>query len=172
MVERRILLGVVGRPHGVRGLVHVHSYTADPEDLSAYGALVDDAGRAWSLAWRGAGVAQLRDGSGSPLPDRTAAEKLTNTRLYIDRDRLPPAEAEEFYQADLLGLAARGMDGAALGRVAVVHDYGAGVSLEIAREGAAPLLVPFTRAAVPEVDVAGGFLVVDPPTEIEGERAA
>jgi 16S rRNA processing protein RimM len=172
MPERRILMGVVGRPHGVRGLVHVHSYTADPDDLCAYGQLSDDAGRAWTLSWRGTGVAELRDADGRAVGDRTEAEKLTNTRLYLDREKLPPADEEEFYQADLLGLAVRGADGAPLGEVAAVHDYGAGVSLEIARDGAAPLLVPFTREAVPVVDVAGGFVVVEPPQEIEGERAA
>jgi 16S rRNA processing protein RimM len=166
MPETRILMGTVGRPHGVRGLVHVHSFTAAPADLATYGPLVDDTGRGWTLSWRGAGVAELRDASGRALADRTAAEKLTNARLYLDRAQLPAVEEEEFYHSDLLGLAARGMDGAELGRVEAVHDYGAGVSLEIAREGAAPLLVPFTREAVPVVDVRAGLVVIDPPVEI------
>ena len=161
MSDPRILLGVVGRPHGVRGLLHVHSYTADPADLAAYGALVDDAGRRWTVAWRGEAVAELRDASGKPVVDRTAAEKLVNTRLYIDRDRLPEPEDDEFYLADLVGLDAFGADGSALGRVDAVHDYGAGTSLEIGT-----LLVPFTRACVPEVNIAGGRLVVVPPDEI------
>jgi 16S rRNA processing protein RimM len=165
MPASRILLGVVGRPHGVRGLLHVHSYTAEPGDLAAYGALSDDAGRRWTLAWRGAGVAELCDQAGRPVADRTAAERLVNTRLYIERDRLPAPEPDEFYLADLVGMAAFAPDGAALGRVAVVHDYGAGTSLEIAGEGA-PLLVPFTRACVPDVDVAAGRLVVVVPDEV------
>ncbi len=149
MPDARILLGVVGRPHGVRGLLHVHSYTADPADLARYGALLDEAGRRWTVAWRGDGVAELRDAAGKPVADRTAAERLVNTRLYIERDRLPEPDEDEFYLADLVGLAAVAPDGAVLGRVDAVHDYGAGASLEI---GA--LLVPFTRACVPEVDVA------------------
>ena len=159
-------MGVVGRPHGVRGLVRVHSYTADPSDLPRYAPLEDDAGRVWKLAWRGEGVAELRGADGKPVADRTAAEALVNTRLYVPRERLPEPGRDEFYLADLVGLRAVGADGAALGRVAVVHDYGAGASLEIERDGAAALLVPFTRACVPEVDVSAGQLVVVPPDEL------
>ncbi len=166
MPDARILLGVVGRPHGVRGLVHVHSYTADPADLAAYGPLLDETGRQWTLAWRGAGVAELRDAAGHALPDRSAAERLVNMRLSIERDRLPAPEEEEFYLADLVGMAAVTPDGASLGRVAVVHDYGAGASLEIVADGR-PLLVPFTRACVPEVDVAGARIVVVLPAEVD-----
>ena len=87
MPESRILMGVVGRPHGVRGLVRVHSYTADPADLPRYAPLEDDAGRVWKLAWRGEGVAELRGADGKPVADRTAAAALVNTRLYVPRDR-------------------------------------------------------------------------------------
>ncbi len=160
-------MGVVGRPHGVRGLVHVQSFTAEPAALAQYAPLHDDMGRPWSLAWRGDGVAELRDEQGRALPDRTAAERLTNLRLYVDRAQLPPPGEEEFYLADLVGLEARGIDGQPLGRVAQVHDYGAGTSLELAQDGVPPLIVPFTRAAVPEVDVAAGRLVVVPPTEVD-----
>lgn len=170
MPEPRILLGVIGRPHGVRGLVHVVSYTADPADLTAYGQLADDAGRPWSLVWRGTGVAELRDAQGVTLADRNAAEKLVNTRLYIDRDRLPAPDADEFYLSDLVGLTATAPEGQALGLVTVVHDYGAGASLEIVGEGA-PLLVPFTRACVPEVDLAQRRVVVVLPAEINVTQA-
>lgn len=167
MGARRILMGVIGRPHGVRGLVRVHSYTADPAGLPEYGPFVDDRGRRFSVRWRGEGVAELAeliDGKPVPVTDRTAAGKLVNLRLYAERDRLPPPAADEFYLADLIGLEAYRADGAPLGRVAAVHDYGAGTSLEI---GA--LLVPFTREAVPEVDLAAGRLTVVPPAEIAGE---
>ena len=165
MPDARILLGVVGRPHGVRGLVHVHSYTADPADLAAYGPLLDEAGRHWTLAWRGTGVAELRDAAGHAVADRSAAERLVNTRLSIERAKLPAPDEDEFYLADLVGMAAVTADGATLGRVAVVHDYGAGASLEVAGEGQ-PLLVPFTRACVPEVDVAAARIVVVLPDEV------
>ncbi len=178
MPDPRILMGVVGRPHGVRGLVHVHSYTAEPADLSRYNPLLDEAGRAWSLAWRGEGVAELRDAAGRPVSDRTEAERLVNTRLLVDRNRLPTPDGEEFYLADLVGLEARNADGLRIGQVSAVHDYGAGTSLEIERAGpggdrrAASLIVPFTRQAVPGIDVAGGHLTVVPPHEVELREAA
>lgn len=166
MDARRILLGVIGRPHGVRGLVHVTSHTDDPAALAGYGPLADERGRRWTLAWRGEGIAELRDEAGRAVADRSEAEALVNLRLYADRDRLPQAEADEFYLADLIGLSAVDGTGAALGRVAHVHDYGAGASLEIIREGAAPLLVPFTRTSVPEVDLAAGCVTVFPPKAV------
>ena len=175
MCDRRILMGVVGRPHGVRGLVHVHSYTADPADLAGYGVLLDEAGRKWTLAWRGEGVAALSDSDGRVVADRGAAERLTNTKLYVERDRLPPPDPEEFYLADLVGMTALDAAGQTLGRVTVVHDYGAGTSLEIERSGTAALLVPFTRACVPSVDPGAATLVVVPPDEVlvfDEERAA
>ncbi len=157
-------MGVVGRPHGVRGLVRVHSYTADPADLPSYGPFHDANGRVFSLRWRGEGIAELSeiiDGRAVPVADRTRADKLVNVRLYAERDRLPPPDEEEYYLVDLLGLQAVGPDGTPLGRVDAVHDYGAGTSLEI---GA--LILPFTRACVPSVDLAAGRVTVVPPAEI------
>jgi 16S rRNA processing protein RimM len=165
--ESRILMGVIGRPHGVRGWVRITSYG---EDLTVYGPLSDAKGRRFVLRSRGAGVAEvaeLVEGAEVKLADRAAAEKLTNTRLYVERERLPEPEPDEFYLADLVGLAACDAAGAGFGTVTAVHDYGAGVSLEIGREGVPPLLVPFTRAAVPEVDVAQGRVVVAPPEEFD-----
>jgi 16S rRNA processing protein RimM len=147
MAGEPILMGVVGRPHGVRGLVHVQSYTAAPADLDRYNPLVDELGRAWNLAWRG--------------------EKLTNMRLFVTRDRLPAVAEDEFYLADLVGLTARRVDGTPFGRVGAVHDYGAGTFLDIAQAGAANMLVPFTRAAVPHVDLAAGCVTIAPPEELE-----
>ena len=158
MPQNRILLGVIGRPHGVRGLVRVVSHTADPANLTAYSPLTDDRGRRFTLRWRGEGlaeVAELGDGTPVMVTDRTAAERLVNTRLYVDRAQLPEPDAEEFYVADLIGMAAIDAAGKVLGAVATVHDYGAGVSLEIVRDGAPPLLVPFTEASIPEVDSSG-----------------
>ena len=167
MPDNLILMGVVGRPHGVRGLVHLHSYAAEPDSLADYPSLRDDRGRSWTLVWRGAGIAELRDGEGRALDSREAAAAMTNRRLYVPREALPPAGEDEFYLADLVGLEARDGGDAVIGRVAEVHDYGAGPSLEIAREGAGPLLLPFTRACVPVVDVAGGFVRIELPDEVE-----
>ena len=164
MSEARIQLGVIGRPHGVRGLVRVHSYTAAPADLPEYGPFEDARGRVFALRFVSDGVAEVSEiAGGRPVPvrDRAVAEALVNTPLFVPRARLPAAAADEFYLADLVGLAAFAPDGAALGRVAVVHDYGAGASLEIGAH-----LVPFTRACVPVVDVAGGRVTVVLPDEV------
>lgn len=158
-------MGVIGRPHGVRGHVHVRSYTEDPDALADYGPFTDGRGRLFRLRWVSEGVAELAEllaGKPVPVRDRTAAEALVNTRLYVDRDALPEPEEDEFYLADLVGLAAVNVDGTELGTVAAVHDYGAGTSLEIGT-----MLIPFTRACVPTIDLAAGRLVVLPPDEIE-----
>ena len=175
MPETRIQLGVIGRAHGVRGLVRVTSHTADPADLTAYGPLFDEAGRVFTLRWKADGVAevsQIIDGVAVKVADRTAAEKLTNTRLFVDRSMLPAADDDEYYLADLVGLSAFDADGARIGVVSVVHDYGAGASLEIERDGASALLLPFTKACVPVVDITAGRLVVALPDEIIVEPTA
>jgi 16S rRNA processing protein RimM len=164
--DRFILLGVVGRAHGVRGLVRVTSHTADPAALTGYGPLSDPSGRRFTLRWVGEGIAEIADvtdGTPVKVADRTAAERLTNTKLFIERDRLPAPEDDEYYLADLIGLTAVGADGVPLGVVSAVHDYGAGASIEIAGS----LLLPFTAACVPEVNIAAGHLTVAPPDETE-----
>ena len=167
-----ILLGVIGRPHGVRGLLRVASYTADPADLAAYGVLSDAGGRLFDVVWRAAGTAEVSefiDGRRVKVSTREAAEKLTNTKLFVARDRLPPPDEDEFYFSDVIGLAAVDAAGLAVGVVTAVHDYGAGISLEIERAKGDNLLIPFTRAAVPVVDIGAGRVVVNPPHEVPGE---
>jgi 16S rRNA processing protein RimM len=169
MSDGRILMGVVGRPHGVRGLLHVHSYAAVPADLSAYGVLSDERGDRWTLRWRGEGIAELSDATGRTVKDREAAAALVNRRLYVERDRLPEPDEDEFYLSDLIGLSVveRASNGEqAIGRVLAVHDYGAGPSLEIG-QGGRSIILPFTRACVPEVEIASGRIVVVMPDEIE-----
>ncbi len=159
------MLGVIGRPHGVQGLVRVTSYA---DDLTAYGPLRDANGRKFVLRNRGGGIAQvaeLVDGLEVRVADRTAAEKLANVRLYVDRAQLPEPEPDEFYLADLIGLMAVDVAGAELGKISAVHDYGAGASLEIV--GHTSTIVPFTRACVPQVDIPAGRLTVALPEEIE-----
>ena len=171
-----IAMGVIGRPHGVRGLVHVASFTADPADLATY-PLQDERGRRFVLEWRGEGIAAIGEvvdgeaaGGGTRwVRDRDAAAKLTNLRLYAPREALPPAAEDEFYLADLVGMAAFDAEGKALGTVDAVHDYGAGASLEITGSQPGTLIVPFTRASVPEVDLAGRRITVVPPAEVIGE---
>jgi 16S rRNA processing protein RimM len=174
----RIQLGVIGRAHGVRGLVRITSHTADPADLTAYGPLSDADGRVYALRWKADGVAEVSrivDGVAVKVTDRVQAEKLTNTKLFVDRASLPPADEDEYYLTDLIGLTAEDPKGRALGTVSVVHDYGAGASFEIVGSGA-PLIIPFTAACVPTVDIAAGRVVVVMPDEIivpaEAEQAA
>ena len=149
MPDNRILLGVIGRPHGVSGRVHVTSHTADPADLTAYGPLSSADGRLFTLRMTSEGIAEIReilDGTPVKIANRTNAEKLTNVELFIDRSRLPQPDEEEFYLADLVGLTAVDAAGAPIGTVTTVHDYGAGTSLEIAGS-AAPTRLGELRAA-------------------------
>jgi len=161
----RVCMGIVGAPHGVRGAVRIKSFTDEPEAIASYGALEDESG-ARQFTPRVIGAAK---GDGiviATLPgvaDRDQAAALRGLRLYAPRAALPPTEEDEFYHADLVGLIAVLEDGARLGKVVAVHDFGAGDMLEIARDKGQPVLVPFTRAAVPVVDVASGKIVVDPP---------
>ncbi|GCE83205.1 ribosome maturation factor RimM [Komagataeibacter diospyri] len=167
MNRDHVLMGVVGRPHGVRGLVHVHSYTAVAEDLATYAGLVDDLGRPWRLSWHGNGVARLHDAAGNAIDSREAAQQMVNRKLYVPRGSLPEPDADEFYFADLVGLEARehGTE-RVIGRVAAVHDYGAGTSLEIDGAGG-NILLPFTEACVPVVNVGAGWIAICQPDEIE-----
>ena len=155
-----ILLGEIGRPHGVRGLVRVRSFTAEPEDLTAYGPLSDATGtQRFVLEMLSPDLARIEG-----VNDRDQAAKLTGTRLYVPRDALPPPEEEEYYLSDLEGMAAVTAEGAALGRVRAVEDHGAGAFLVL--EGPPERLVPFTRAAVPEVDLAARRVTIVLPAEI------
>jgi len=161
----RVCLGVVGAPHGVRGAVRIKAFTDEPDAVARYGALEDESGeRKFTLRLIGSAkgdgmvVATL-----SGVADRDRAEALRGLRLYLPRAALPATAEDEFYHADLVGLAAELEDGARLGKIIAVHDFGAGDVIEIAREAGAPVLVPFTRAAVPIVDLAGGRVVIDPP---------
>ena len=175
MGRARICLGVIAGAHGVRGLVRLRAFTERPEDMTAYGPLEDEAGErrfTLDLAGRSRGAPLARiEGVG----DRNRAQALTGTRLYVPRERLPEIEEEEtYYQADLIGLAAEDPEGRPLGRVAAVHDFGAGDILELegpeaaGGKGAGSLLVPFTRAVVPVIDLEDGRLVVDLPPETGG----
>ena len=107
-------MGVIGKPHGVRGLVRVNTFTEDPQALADYAPLVDKAGRKFDLEWVGENIAQLVEMTAAgprKVTDRNAAERLTNTELFAPRSALPEAAEEEFYLADLIGLAARDASG-------------------------------------------------------------
>ena len=159
------MLGEIGRPHGVRGLVRLHAFTADSASIGNYGPLTDESGtRCFVLTPLPGGIARVEG-----VNDRDAAARLTGTKLYVERDRLPPPDdPEEFLLCDLEGLRAEAEDGTHLGTVRAVEEYGAGHFLAIAGD-TGERLIPFTRAAVPVVDVAGGRVVIVPPAEIEAK---
>jgi 16S rRNA processing protein RimM len=158
---RLVLLGEVGRPHGVRGLVRLHAFTEDPQAIGRYGPLTDATGtRRFEVTALPGGLGRIEG-----VADRDAAARLTGTKLYVAREKLPPpADPDDFLLCDLEGLAAFAEDGSALGTVRAVVNYGAGDILVIGGPGG-ERLVPFTRAAVPVVDVAAGRIVIVPPAE-------
>ncbi|HMB47985.1 MAG TPA: ribosome maturation factor RimM, partial [Afifellaceae bacterium] len=162
----RILLARIGAPHGVRGQVRVKTFTGDPMAIGDYGALFTADGRSFSVADirpDKAGVVARFKG----VDDRNRAEALNGLDLFVERSVLPEPDEDEFYHADLIGLAAHKADGTALGTVTGVHDHGAGEFLEIAPPRGQTLLVPFTKTAIPEIDIAAGRILVEPPPEIE-----
>ena len=161
--DKRVCVGVVAGAHGVRGAVKIKSFTAAPEDVARYGPLEDVSGeRQFSLRLVGAGKGVVI-GHLTGIADRNRAEAARGLRLYLSRAALPPTEEDEYYHADLIGLAAVLTDGTPVGAVRAVHDFGAGDTLEIDRPDAPSVLVPFTRAIVPSVDLAAGRLVLEPP---------
>lgn len=167
----RVCLGVMVGAHGVRGLVKVKTFTEAPEDVAAYGPVSDKSGkRRWTLQLAGPApgkkdVVLVRV---EGVKDRDAAQALHGTELYVDRAALPALEEEEtFYHADLIGLSVEDTAGRPLGVVKAVENYGAGDFLEVEQADGKSLLLAFTKAAVPQVDLAGGRLVAQPPEEIE-----
>lgn len=166
MTDRATLVcvGAVAGAWGVKGDVRLKSFCAEPEAIATYGPLfTEDGGRSFTLRLggpvKGGFSARL-----SGVATREAAEALRGTRLHAPRDRLPPLEDDEFYHADLIGLEVLDVGGRRLGRVRAVHDHGAGDVLDIApAAGGRDLLLPFTQATVPNVDLAAGRLIADPP---------
>lgn len=165
MTEQLLCVGVITGAHGVRGQVRVKSFTVEPADVAAYGPLRDAAGaERFELELTGSakGVLLARiEGVG----DRDAAEALKGTELYVPRDVLPDVDEDEFYHTDLIGLAAELADGSAFGTVRALHDFGAGDMIEIDLTDGASVVLPFTHAVVPEVDIEAGRVVVVPPQE-------
>jgi len=164
----RICLGAIAGVHGVKGGVRIKSFTETPEDIAAYGMLTDETGkREFMLTLTGESRGQLL-GRIDGIDDRDTAAALKGLRLYVERSRLPEPAADEFYQSDLIGLAAVDTDGARIGSIRAVHDFGAGDLLEVALDEGGSTMVPFTAKAVPEVDVAAGRVVVVPLDGLSG----
>jgi 16S rRNA processing protein RimM len=165
----RVCVAQIGAPHGIHGEVRLWAYTEDPLAITQYGPLeTEDGSVSFEIAAlrpaKGHLVARLRG-----VEDRNAAERLTNVKLFVPRERLPaPDDDDTFYHADLIGLAAIGADGTEFGTIVAVHDFGAGDLIEVQPSGGgAAMLLPFTKAAVPTVDIASGRVVIEPPDERE-----
>jgi len=169
-VNREVLFATILGAHGLRGEVRLRTFTAAPAMLGDYGPLHAKDGRPFTLeavreANEGEAVAAFRE-----IADRDAAEALKGTELYVSRGVLPEAAAGEFYHADLVGLDAHDGEGRRIGKVAAVHNFGAGDVLVIASDGGEEIMIAFTRENVPEIDVKAGRLTVAVPEEIEGDK--
>lgn len=170
--EKRILLGEITAAHGVRGDVLVRTFTGDPHAIARYGPLTDADGSApltlkvVRVTPKGAVVARVKG-----VADRNGAEVLKGRKLYVARKAMPePRSADDFYHADLIGLLVVDADGNALGEVVAVENYGAGDLLEIRFSATRQTeFVPFTKAVVPEIDIAARRLVVVMPATVDVE---
>lgn len=164
----RVLLGRIAAAHGIRGEVLIHAYTEPPQNIAAYGPLTDRAGaRVFDIECRrvtAKGVVAHLAG----VQDRSMAEALKGTELYVARDRLPPATEGEFYHWDLIGLAVHNAEGRRIGEIVAVQNYGAGDLLEVRLAGTATTqLIPFSDAFVPQVDLAAKRAVIVLPSAQE-----
>ncbi|MCO5132384.1 MAG: ribosome maturation factor RimM [Xanthobacteraceae bacterium] len=168
-MTKLVCIARIGAAHGVRGAVKLWTFTEDPFAVLDYGPLsTRDGARQFEVGH----ARQAKDYLVATLKGVTTrddAEKLNGLELYVPREKLPPAGEGEYYHADLIGLAAVAPDGAPIGRVVAIHNFGAGDVIEIAPPRGATLLLPFTDAVVPTVDVAGGRVVIERPGEIGGE---
>ena len=164
MSVERIVVGQIAGAFGVHGEVRLKSFCAEPEAIADYVPLTDAGGRVYGQivvtgAAKGVLVARI-----APITTKEEADALKGTELLAERDKLPALPDDEFYHADLIGLEVVDTGGARLGRVKAVQDHGAGDLLELVIPGAtATVLLPFTRAIVPTVDLSAGRIVADPP---------
>jgi 16S rRNA processing protein RimM len=163
-MAERVLVGAIAGAFGVKGEVRLKSFCAEPTDIASYAPLTDETGaRQFELKITRPvpnGFAARMSG----ITTKEQADALRGTQLFADRTALPNLPDDEFYHADLIGLDVLDTGGALLGKVAAVHNHGAGDILEI--KGQKPQLLPFTKAIVPTVDLAARRIIVDPPSEI------
>jgi 16S rRNA processing protein RimM len=161
-MSKQVCMGVIVGVHGVRGTVRLKSFAENEVDALAYGPLEDEAGKPYVLTLQGQSKGSLLvriKGVG----DRNAAEALKGVRLYVPRAALPPPAVDEFYHADLVGMRVELLDGAVLGVVLAVYNFGAGDLIDVqVTDSVKTVLLPFNRETVTEVDLAGWRLVVDP----------
>jgi 16S rRNA processing protein RimM len=160
----RICVGAIAGAFGVAGEVRLKSFCSVPEDIASYGPLFTEDG---SRSFRITLTRPVAGGLGARIAgvsDKDQADALRGTTLFVDRAKLPALPDDEFYHADLIGLEVRDPGGALIGKIAAVHNHGAGDILEISSPGhKSALLLPFTKAIVPNVDLAAGLVIADLP---------
>lgn len=167
-----VVVAQFGAAHGVRGEVRLKSFTENPLAVRSYGPLQAKDGRKFviSTARQAAGTSlEMLVVRVEGVTTRNQAEALTGLELSVPRDNLPAADDDEFYHGDLIGLDASMTDGTPAGTIVGVRNFGAGDLLEIAPSRGATILIPFTRAAVPEIDMAARRVVIDPPPGLLGD---
>ena len=170
-MQREVLLAAILGAHGLKGEVRVKAFTQTPDSLGAYGPLHAKDGRAFTLESQRPGKDGEVVAAFVEVRDRNAAEALKGTELFVSRAALPEATNGEFYHADLVGLDAEDREGRRIGKVAAVHNYGAGDVLVIATDSGDEILIAFTREIVPEIDIKAGRLIVAVPDEVEAGSA-
>src|SRR5262245_22188047 len=169
-VAAPVCVARIGAAHGVRGAVKLWTFTENPLAVQSYGPLMTkDGARQFEIA----NLREAKDhlvATFKGVATRKDAEKLNGIELYVPREKLPDTDDDEYYHADLIGLAAVNAADEPLGRVVAIHNFGAGDIIEIAPPKGATMLLPFTNTVVPTVDIAGGRVVIKLPQEIEGEE--
>ena len=165
----QICVARIGAAHGVRGEVKLWPFTEDPMAVIDYGPLSTKDGARQFEVVRARVAKDHLVAVVKGIATREDAERVNGLELYIARDRLPPTGAGEYYHADLIGLRAIDAAGADIGKVLAVHNFGAGDIIEIAPPSGPTLLLPFTDAVVPTVDLANGHVVLMMPSEIDGD---
>jgi len=168
-VPVQICVARIGAAHGVRGAVKLWTFTEDPFAVTRYGPLsTKDGARSFE-------VAQAREAKDhlvatlKGVTSRNEAERLNGLELYVAREKLPATDDDEYYHADLIGLAAETTGGETLGKVIAIHNFGAGDIIEIAPSSGGTMLLPFSNAVVPTVDIAGGRVLIELPQQVEGD---
>ena len=169
--SQRMAVGVFGAPHGVRGEMRLKSYTGDPLAIVDYTPLTDQSGqRRFVLKKARPFKDDLLIVTVEGVADRDAAARLTNLEVYASRDVMPPAEEDEFYHADLIGLSAVDEQGETLGHVVGLMNFGAGDMLEIKLNRPGPTaLLPFTKTFVPLIDLKQGVIHIRAPADFGQE---
>ena len=166
----KVCIARIGAAHGVRGAVKLWTFTEDPFAVKDYGPLsTKDGARHFEVA----SAREAKDhlvATFKGITTRDEAERLNGIELYVPREKLPVTEDDEYYHADLIGLAAVTTADELLGRVIAIHNFGAGDIIEIAPPAGATMLLPFSNAVVPTVDIASGRVVIELPKEIEGDE--